>query len=124
MRSPVSVGGLAQVAENLAAMEQVVLGGFVIAGFDCRLALLFELARVEEVLALDGISGSAVAHVRKLERHLALHLDQVRWRRSGQRREYANKSCDCGNRREKSRAPPHQDGIVIESIEVFQSLKV
>src|SRR5208282_2292730 len=120
MRSPVSVGDLAQVAENLAGMEQAVLGGFVIAGFDCRLALLLELVRVEELLALDGIGGPAVAHVRKLKRHLALELDQVRRRRSGYRREYINKSCNYGNRREKSRARPHQDGIVIESIEVFQ----
>ena len=78
------------MAENLAGMEQAVLGGFVVAGFDCRLALLFELVRVEELLALDGIGGAAVAHVRKFERHLPLKLDQVRRRRSGHRREYVN----------------------------------
>ena len=97
------------MAEDLAGAEQAVLGGFVIAGFDCRLAVLFKLVRVEELLALDGIGGPAVAHVRELERHLPLHLDQIRRRGSGHRRAGVNQSCNCGNRREKSRARPHRD---------------
>ena len=63
------------------ACKQVRLGGMVIAGFDCGLALLLELAGVEELLAFDGIGGAAVAHVRELERHLPFRLDQVGRRR-------------------------------------------
>ena len=55
MRSGVSLGGVAQVAEDVAGLQQVRLGGMVIAGFDRVLALLLELAGVEELLAFDGI---------------------------------------------------------------------
>src|SRR5271166_743284 len=66
--------------------QQAVLGGLVVTGFDGSLALLFQPVRIEKLLALYGIGGTAVAHMRQLERHQALELDQVRRRRRGYRR--------------------------------------
>ncbi len=77
MRGCGSLGGVTQVTEDVAGLQQVGLGGMVIAGFDCGLALLLELAGFVELLALGGIGGAAVAHVRELERHLPFRLDQV-----------------------------------------------
>ena len=70
-----SVGKLAQYR---ARPEQAVLSGFVVAGFDRRLALLLQIAGVEELFALVGIGRSAVAHVRQFERDLTFQLDQLR----------------------------------------------
>ena len=62
-----SVDVRAQVPQNVAGFQKAFLRRFVIAGFDRRLAFLIELARVEELFALGGIGGTAVAHVRQLE---------------------------------------------------------
>jgi hypothetical protein len=118
MRGTLSLG-VAQVAQNVAGMKQVRLGGMVVAGFDFCLALLLELAGVVELLAFDGIGGAAVAHVRELERHQPLRLDQV-GRRRGHHREDLKENAQQGNRRGKSRGCFHRKGIVIEAIRNFQ----
>ena len=70
---PASVGELDHLR-----LKQAVLGGFVVAGFDRRLALLLQIAGVEELFALVGIGRSAVPHVRLFERDLTFQLDQLR----------------------------------------------
>src|ERR1700722_7206915 len=110
------------MAQNVAGLQEVLLGRFVIAGFDRRLAFLVKLARVEELLALGGIGGASVARVRQLERYLPLHLDQIRRRRCGDcRRDF--KDSECGNREEKSSGLSHRDGILIEATRLCQRCK-
>jgi len=64
--------------ESDRAFCRLSIGGFVVTGFDGRLAFLLQLAGVEELFALGGIGGTAVTHVSELERHLTFQFDQFR----------------------------------------------
>jgi len=73
-----------ELTKNRPRLLQAVFCGFVIAGFDLRLAVLFELTCVEELPALNGIGGAVIADVRELEGHLTFEVHELRRGRRGE----------------------------------------
>jgi hypothetical protein len=66
----------AQIVQQDARLQEIVLGPFVLASLECLLTLGIDRLRIGQGLKLGGLGKSFVARMSHFERHFALELEQ------------------------------------------------